>query len=179
MARAHLPWGLALLQRDACHSRQLFRIALPGYVHIEGWRVGAQQMVMHGRDLQAFGQQLRHHGIDFGFGQHEIAHHHERVAHGFEGDPASEREAGLDRYAIERDFEIGSRKAVAMNGSRHRSRTAKDQIDFLPVRIGRKSRRGAEAKKGFYRSVGEAATKATARVDGRIILARMSILRWG
>jgi hypothetical protein len=35
-SRAHLPWGLALLQRDACHSRQLFRTALPGYVHIEG-----------------------------------------------------------------------------------------------------------------------------------------------
>jgi hypothetical protein len=39
-----------------------------------------------------------------------------------------------------------------MNGSGHRSRTAKDQIDFLSVRIGRKSRRGAEAKKGFHRS---------------------------
>jgi len=127
----------------------LFRIALPGYVHIEGWRAGAQQVVVHGGDLQAFGQQLGQHGINFGFRQDEIAHHHGRVAHGFEGDPAAEGEARFDLDPIERDFEIGSRQSVAMNGPAHRGRAAKDQLDFLPVRFGSKGQRVAKAQEGF------------------------------
>ena len=58
-------------------------------------------MVVHGRHLQALGKQLRHHRIDFAFGQDEIAHHHGRVAHRLERDPAAEGEAGLEGHSVQ------------------------------------------------------------------------------
>jgi len=117
-------------------------------MHVEGWRIGAKQMIVQGRDLQTLGQQLRHHGIDLRLRQHEIAHHHRRVAHGLECDPAAEREAGFELDPVEADLEIGARKSVAVNGPAHRRSAAEYEIDFLPVRFGRRRRLCAQQRKG-------------------------------
>ena len=60
-------------------------------MHVEGFRVGTQQMIVHGRDLDAPLEQLSHDRIDFGLEQHQVAHHHRFTAHRHECGPAAER----------------------------------------------------------------------------------------
>jgi hypothetical protein len=65
--------------------------------------------------LQALGKQLAHHRIDLFFGENEVAHHHRFVAHGLKGEPAAEGEAGLEVYAVERDFKVAAGERIAMH----------------------------------------------------------------
>ena len=80
------------------------RVAVPADVHVEGRRVGAQQMIVDRGDVEAALDQLGHHRIDLGLQQHQIAHHHGAAMHRLERDPAAEREGRLDGDAVERDL---------------------------------------------------------------------------
>ena len=66
-------------------------------VHVERQRLGAQQVVVDRGDLEATLEQLRHHGVDLGLQEHEVAHRHRHVPHRLERDPAAERE-GADGW---------------------------------------------------------------------------------
>ena len=71
-------------------------------MHVESRGVGAQQMIVDRRDVEAALDQLGHDRIDFGLQQHEIAHHHGTAMRGLECDPAAKRERRLDGDAVER-----------------------------------------------------------------------------
>ena len=62
-------------------------------MHVESRRIGAQQVVMDSRDLDPAFDQFGHHGIDFGFKENEIAHHHGAAMRRLEGDPTAKRQA--------------------------------------------------------------------------------------
>ena len=139
-SRAHLPRGLAFLQRDPRHCGPIVRhrpCLIRACRRSADWRAAGGCARPY---LQTFRQQFRHHGIDLRFGQDEIAHHHRRVAHRLERDPAAERKARLELDAVEADLEIGSGKSIAVNRAAYRRGAAKDEIDFLPVRFGRRRR---------------------------------------
>ena len=109
-------------------------------MHVEGRRIGAQQMIMDGRDIETVLDHLRHDGLDLGFQQHEIAHRHHFAAHGLERHPAAERERGFDGDAIERHGEVGARKTIAMNVTGNdRGLSAECIVDLLPIDVLRAS----------------------------------------
>ena len=72
-------------------------------------------MVVQGGHLKALGEQLAHHRVDLAFSENEIAHHHRLVAHGLEGHPSTEGEAGFEVYAVKRNAEIAAGQPVAMH----------------------------------------------------------------
>ena len=74
---------------------QLHRIAVTADMHVERQRVGAQQVIMHGGDLEAVRDQLGHHRIDLGLEQHEIAHHHRPACIGLNAAQPPSAKAGL------------------------------------------------------------------------------------
>lgn len=119
-------------------------------MHVEGWRARAQQVVVHGGHLQAFGEEFRHHGIDLGLGQNEIAHHHGLVAHGREGDPSAQGEAGLELDTVKADLEIEPRKAVTVNRAADSGGPSENEIDFRPIRFGGAGRRKRQRRNGQY-----------------------------
>ena len=70
-------------------------IAMTEDVHIEGWRLGAQQVVVKGGDLDPACSELGHHRRDLGLCKDEIAHDDRGVALRSEGQPGPERESRL------------------------------------------------------------------------------------
>ena len=105
-------------------------------MHVEGRRTAAQQVIVDRGDVEAVLDQLRHHGLDLGFQQHEIAHRHHFAAHGLERHPAAERERGFDGDAIERHGEVGARKTIAMNvAGNDRGLSAERIVDLLPIDV--------------------------------------------
>ena len=102
-------------------------------MHVEGRGRGAQQVVMHRRDLEAALQQLHHHRIDLGFEQNEVAHDHGAAMRRHERDPAAERQGRLDGDAVQRHVEIAARETVTVNLAGHGRRPAEGGIDLLPV----------------------------------------------
>jgi hypothetical protein len=135
---------LAHRQRTADGLSHFHRIAVSAHVHVKRQGLGAQQMIVDGRHLQAAFQQLGHHGIDLALEQHEVAHDHRRVCHRLERDPATERKRGPDCYAVERDREISARKAVTMDRAADRPGPAENPVNLRPIdalRIRRRNRR--------------------------------------
>ena len=124
---------LALRQRGANGGRHLHRIAVTADMHVERRRTGAQQVIVHGGDVEAAFDQLDHDRVDFGLEQHEIAHHHGLAVHRLERHPAAEREGGLDGDPVERHGQIGARKPVAVDVARYRGVPAERFVDLLPV----------------------------------------------
>ena len=102
-------------------------------MHVERRGAGAQQVIVHGGDLEAAFDQLEHHRIDLGLQQHEIAHDHGAAMRRLERDPAAKRQRRLDGDAVERHGQIGARKAVAVHVLRHDGFSAERVVDFLPV----------------------------------------------
>src|SRR5215471_5546670 len=113
--------------------RHLHRIAMPADMHVEGQRLCTQQVVVDSCDIDAAFDQLGHDWIDFALKQYEVAHHHRHVPHRLERGPAAESERRADRHAVERHLQVGSRKAVTMNGTADRARSAENAIDLGPV----------------------------------------------
>src|SRR5215470_14041737 len=113
--------------------RHLHRIAMPADMHVESQRLCAQQVVMDSCDINTAFDQLSHDWIYFALKQDEVAHHHRHVPHRLERGPAAESECRADRYAVERHLQVGSRKAVAMNGTADRARPAENAIDLGPI----------------------------------------------
>jgi hypothetical protein len=85
---------------------------MPADMHIIGWWIGAQQMVMNGCNDNAARHHLLHDRVDLVFKQDEIAHHHGLAFHLIERDPAGKGERRLDRHAVDGDVEVGARKGV-------------------------------------------------------------------
>ena len=102
-------------------------------MHVEGQGTAAQDVIVHGGDLEAVLDQLGHDRIDLGLEQHEIAHHHRAAVHRLERRPAAERQCRPDGDAIERHLQVGARKAVAMNVAGHGGGASQRFVDLLPV----------------------------------------------
>ena len=102
-------------------------------MHVERQGSAAQDVIMHGGDLEAALDQLGHDRINFGLEQHEIAHHHRAAMHRLERGPAAERQGRPDGDAIERHLQVGARKAVAMNVAGYGGGPSQCFIDLLPV----------------------------------------------
>ncbi len=68
---------------------------MPVNVHIEGGRVGAQQMVVSAVTSMPVARSFSHNRIYFGFGQHEVSHHECATGRRLEAEPAAQRKAGL------------------------------------------------------------------------------------
>ena len=62
---------------------------MTAYVHVERFRIGAQQMIVNRGDIDAAVEQLCHDRIDLGLEQHEVAHHHGAAVSRLECDPAA------------------------------------------------------------------------------------------
>src|SRR6266550_2852063 len=82
--------SLARPQGRLQRGGHLLRIAVPADMQVKGHRLGAQQVVVNCRDLEAAFLELTDDGIDLGAEQYEIAHHHRHVAHRLEGRPPAE-----------------------------------------------------------------------------------------
>ncbi len=132
-------------------GRDLLGIAVAGDVHVEGRRIGAQQMVVHGGDIEAGLDELGHHGIDLGFQKHDVAHRHHAAMGRLERDPAAERQPRLDGNAVERHLQVAAREAVAMDVAADRRRLAAERgVDLAPVDVlcGRGAREPGEHDRG-------------------------------
>ena len=90
-------------------------------------------MIMHRCNFDPALDQFRHHGIDLGFEENEIAHDHCAVMHRLEGHPSAERERRLDRDAVEGHRKIGARKAVSVHVAGDGRLSSKCRINFLPI----------------------------------------------
>ena len=89
--------GVLLCRQRVVNGRgHLHGIAVTADMHVEGRRVGAQQMVVDRRDFEAVLDQLGHDRIDLGLKQHEIAHHHRAAMRRLESRPAAERQRRPD-----------------------------------------------------------------------------------
>jgi len=99
----------------------------------EGVKAG-EQVIVHGRDLEAVLDQLGHDWIDLGIEQYQIAHRHGAAMRGLERDPAAERKRRPDGDAVERHRQVAARKAVTVNVARDGGCASSDRfIDLLPV----------------------------------------------
>jgi hypothetical protein len=83
-------------------------------MHVEGRRIGTQQVIVHGSELDAVLDHLCHDGVDLAFKQYEIAHDHCVTMHRFERYPAAERQGGLNGDAVQRHVEVRARETVAV-----------------------------------------------------------------
>src|SRR5258707_224160 len=153
------PVKMAETIRDALADglSHFHRVAVSAHVHVKRQGLGAQQMILDGRNLEAAFQQLGHHGIDLALEQQEIAHDHRHVPHRLERDPAAQGKRGPDCYAVERDREISARKAVTMNRAADRPGSAENPVNLRPIdalRIRSRNRRkhGAAGRKTPKRS---------------------------
>ena len=90
-------------------------------MHVERGGAGSQQVIVDGGYLEPALDHLEHDRIDFGFEEHEVAHHHGLSLNRLERDPAAERQRRLDGDAVERHGEIGARKTVAVHVARYRA----------------------------------------------------------
>jgi hypothetical protein len=124
---------LALRQGGADGGRELHRIAVAAHVHVERRGSAAQDVIVDRRDLDPVLDQLRHHRVDLGLQQHEIAHDHRAAMRGLEGDPTAERERRADGDAIERHREVAARKSVAVHVTRDGGAAAERLVDLLPI----------------------------------------------
>ena len=99
------------------HRCELHRITVPGDMHIKGFRIRMEQVIMHRCDLETALDHFRHHGTDLGLEQYEIAHNHGSALHRLERKPAAERQRRLDGDVVQRHREIAARKSVAADVS--------------------------------------------------------------
>jgi hypothetical protein len=88
---------------------------MPVNVHVVGGRVGAQQVIVKGGDVDAARKQFCHHRLDLGLGQHEIAHDEGAAGHRLETEPASERQRRLNGHAIDGHLKVAAWDAVAVD----------------------------------------------------------------
>src|SRR5262249_41377481 len=96
------------------------------------------EVIVNSRHFKATGKKAGHHRSDFLIEQHQVAHEHRAVTRLLEGGVRSQRETGLDGYALDRDVEIRARHADAIDvAGLHLTRLAQRLLDSLPVRIGR------------------------------------------
>jgi len=93
-------------------------------------------------DLESAVHQFGHDGRDLGVEKDEVAHHHGPALHRREGDPAAECQRRLDGDAIQRDVQVRTRQAIAMNLAADGRGLAKCGIDLLPVDVGGAGGRG-------------------------------------
>ena len=84
-------------------------------VHVIGGRVGPQQVIVKRGDIDAAREQLCHHRLDLGLGQHEIAHDENAIGYRLKTKPASERERRLNSHAIDGHLKVAARYAVAVD----------------------------------------------------------------
>jgi len=71
-------------------------------------------------DLDPVRHQFRHHRIDLGVGEDEVAHHHHlSVAVRGEGQPGAERERGLEGDPVEHYVQIAARQTDPVDIPRH------------------------------------------------------------
>src|SRR5262245_64166377 len=95
-------------------------------------------MVVDGGDFQPVGEEAGHHRRNFRVEQDEIAHHHRAVADLSERGVRAEREARLDRHALDRDAEVCPRHADPEDiAGLELARLAERLLDGLPVRLSR------------------------------------------
>ena len=131
--RRHRKRRLAHGQRVMNDGSHLGRVTVAADMHVEGRWAGAQQMIVHGGDIEAAFDHLEHDRVDFAFEQHEVAHHHGFAVHRLERDPATERQGRFDGDAVERHGEVAARKAIAAYVSRDRRLPAERVVDLLPI----------------------------------------------
>jgi hypothetical protein len=141
-------WSLAFGECIVDRSGELDRVPVPGNMHVERRRTRAQQMIVDGRDLEAVRDHLRHHRIDLGFEQHEVAHDHGAAVPRLERNPAAERQRRLDRHPVQRHGEIAAGKAVAVDVVRNGGLAAQRLVNLLPVDVLRLSRRDRAKEAG-------------------------------
>ena len=60
--------------------RELYRLAMPCDVHVHRAGLGAQEVIVEGRDLDPALEELLHHRVDLVLGEDEVAHDHGLVA---------------------------------------------------------------------------------------------------
>lgn len=124
---------------------KLHCISLSGDVHIEGRGLRPQKMIVDSCYRYAAGEQLAHDGIDLILDHDQIAHDHGFAAHGFEGEPATQRERRLDSHTVHGDMQIGSRQAEFMHAAWLIGTCfAERLIDFAPIHIRCHSRQAGQ-----------------------------------
>src|SRR6266436_2161945 len=90
-------------------------------------------MVVDGGNVDTTLNQLGHYRVYLALQQHEVAHHHGHVTHRLERSPAAESECRADRHAVKRHLQVGTGKAVAMDGTANRACSAENAVDLGPV----------------------------------------------
>jgi hypothetical protein len=98
--------------------------------------VSLDQVIVDGGDLHAGVLQARHHRIEFGIEQHEIAVHDRARAGTAKRRPTAERQAGFDRDAVHADRQIGPRQADTVHVTLHLTGDAERLIDRCRVECG-------------------------------------------
>ncbi len=92
-------------------------ITVPGHVHVDDRDRSPQQVIVDGGNLDAPRHEALHHRTDLRFGEHQVAHEHRAAVVRQESHPGAERERCPDRCAIERDLEVGARKAELVHAA--------------------------------------------------------------
>jgi hypothetical protein len=110
-------------------------------VHIEGFGIGTEQVVMDGGNLEAARDHLGHDRVYLRVQQDKIAHDHGAAVGGLECDPAAECQCRLDRHAVQSDRKIAAWKSIAMYVSGDGGFSAEHIIDLLPADVLGMSRR--------------------------------------
>ena len=118
------------------------RITMPMNVHVVGGRDRAQQVVVKRGDVDAALKQLRHHRLDLGFGQHEIAHDQRTIGHRLESEPAAKGQRRLDSHAVNGHLKVAARDTVTVDLTLHRCGLAESGIDLAPVNVSREGLTG-------------------------------------
>src|SRR5262249_13384488 len=108
-------WCAARRERLAKRAGHLHRITVTAVVHVHHVRRNLVEVIVNSRHFKATGKKAGHHRSDFLIEQHQVAHEHRAVTRLLEGGVRSQRETGLDGYALDRDVEIRARHADAID----------------------------------------------------------------
>src|SRR5258708_33823479 len=90
-------------------------------------------MVVAGANVATALNHLGHYRVYLALQQHEVAHHHAHVTHRLERSPAAESECRADCHAVKCHLQVGTGKAVAMDGTANRACSAENTVDLGPV----------------------------------------------
>jgi hypothetical protein len=125
-------------QRLAKRARHPDGVAVPPIVHVHHVRRHLVEVVVHGRDLEATGQEAGHRRGNLLVEQDEVSHDHRVVADLLERRIRAEGEPRLHRNALHRHGEIGARHPDSEHVARlHLTGCAERLLDGLPVGIDR------------------------------------------